>query len=132
VPLATPDVFRAADRLGLGRSAAELLELRERLREGLLPELLVNDLEPAARSLCPAIDPALEALRAAGADHAFVSGSGPTTIGLWWGGEEARTAALAAAEALRERFPAAVAAAPVGPDFAAVGAVRDNGAAHEQ
>lgn len=132
VPLSTPDVFREADRLGIGRSAQELVELRERLREGLLPELLVNDLEAAARSLCPAIDPALEALRAVGADHAFVSGSGPTTIGLWWGGEEARTAALDAAEALRARFPQAVAAAPVAADFAAVGAVRDNEAPHEQ
>ncbi len=132
VALSTPDVFREADRLGIGRSAEELVELRERMREGLLPELLVNDLEAAARSLCPAIDPALEALRAAGADHAFVSGSGPTTIGLWWGGEEARDAALRAAETLRGRFPGAIAAAPVGPDFAAVGAVRDNGATYEQ
>ncbi|MDW5594974.1 hypothetical protein VSS74_11535 [Conexibacter stalactiti] len=129
--LSTPEVFREADRLGIGRTAQELLELRERLREGLLPELLVNDLEPAARSLCPAIAPALEAARAAGADHAFVSGSGPTVIGLFWG-EQGERAARTGAERLRERFPGAVAARPVAPDFAAVGVVRDNGAAHEQ
>ncbi|HST41911.1 MAG TPA: hypothetical protein VLK58_20505 [Conexibacter sp.] len=143
--LATPEVFREADRLGIGRTAQELLELRERLRGALdaapvdasaaartlLPELLVNDLEPAARSLCPAIAPALEAARDAGADHAFVSGSGPTVIGLFWG-EEGERAARTGAERLRERFPGAVAARPVAPDFAAVGVVRDNGAAHEQ
>lgn len=129
--LPTPDVFREADRLGLGRSAQELLELRERLREGLLPELLVNDLEPAARSLRPSIGAALAAAREAGADHAFVSGSGPTVIGLWWG-ERGEEAAEAAAQALRGRFPGAVAARPVGAEFAGVGPVRDNGALNEQ
>lgn len=123
--LSTPDVFRAADRLGLGRPVEELVELRERLREGLLPELLVNDLEPAARSLCPSIEPALAAARAAGADRAFVSGSGPTVVGLFWGADGERRAE-AAAERLREAFPGAVAARPVAPGFAAVGAVRDN------
>ena len=46
--------------------------------------LLVNDLEPAAMSLCPDIEPALAAVREAAADHAFVSGSGPTVAGLFW------------------------------------------------
>ncbi|HEY4280612.1 MAG TPA: hypothetical protein VGM91_20505 [Conexibacter sp.] len=123
--LSTPAVFREADRLGLGRDAAELLELRERVREGLLPELVVNDLEPAARSLCPSIDVSLDAARAAGADHAFVSGSGPTVIGLWWG-RAAGAAAEAAAVALRDRFPGAVATHPVASDFAHVVPVRDN------
>lgn len=123
--LATPDVFRAADRLGVARDAAELLELRERVREGLLPELVVNDLEPAARSLCPAIEPALAAARAAGADQAIVSGSGPTVVGLFWG-EGGERRAAAAAERLRERFPGATAARPVAPDFASVVSVRDN------
>jgi 4-diphosphocytidyl-2-C-methyl-D-erythritol kinase len=126
--LSTPAVFKEADRLGIGRSAAELVELRERVREGLLPELVVNDLEAAARSLCPAIDAALGAARAAGADHAFVSGSGPTVIGLWWGEQEAALAAAhAAADELQERFPGAVAARPVGAGFARVVPVRDNG-----
>lgn len=123
--LSTPDVFRAADRLGVARDAAELLELRERVREGLLPELVVNDLEPAARSLCPAIEPALAAARGAGADQAIVSGSGPTVVGLFWGADGERRAA-AAAERLRERFPGATAARPVAPDFASVVSVRDN------
>ncbi|ADB53662.1 GHMP family kinase ATP-binding protein [Conexibacter woesei] len=123
--LSTPDVFREADRLGGGRDAADLLELRERVREGLLPELIVNDLEAAARSLCPAIEPALAAARAAGADQAIVSGSGPTVVGLYWG-EDGERRAAAAAEQLRERFPGATAARPVAPDFASVVVVRDN------
>ena len=48
-------------------------------------ERLHNDLQDAARSLCPAIDKALEATLAAGADHALVSGSGPTVLGVFVG-----------------------------------------------
>ena len=47
------------------------------------PELLVNDLEPAARSLRPEIGEALEQLREAGAPVALLSGSGPTAVGLF-------------------------------------------------
>jgi len=47
------------------------------------PELLVNDLEPAARSLRPGIGDALEELREAGAPVAILSGSGPTAVGLF-------------------------------------------------
>jgi 4-diphosphocytidyl-2-C-methyl-D-erythritol kinase len=89
--LSTADVFAEADRLGLGRSEAELDELAARLREaagaGASPldyaGLLANDLEPAARALRPEIGAALEALREAGAPLAFVSGSGPTAVGLF-------------------------------------------------
>lgn len=124
--LSTPDVFREADRLGIGRDAAELEALLERLRAGFAPELVANDLEAAARSLCPSIDEALAAARDAGADHALVSGSGPTVVGICWG-EDGLARAEAGAAALSERFPGAVAARPVGPQFAAVGRVRDNG-----
>jgi 4-diphosphocytidyl-2-C-methyl-D-erythritol kinase len=89
--LSTPAVFAEADRLGLGRSEAELAELAARLREaagaGASPlaytELLANDLEPAARSLRPEIGEALDALRDAGAPFAFLTGSGPTSVGLF-------------------------------------------------
>ena len=47
------------------------------------PDLLVNDLEPAARSLRPEIGTALDALREAGAPHALLTGSGPTAFGLF-------------------------------------------------
>ena len=98
--LGTGEVFGEADRLGLGRSAAELEELAGRLRivagagasPLAYPELLVNDLEPAARSLRPAIGEALDALRAAGAPHALLTGSGPTAFGLFESLADARRA----------------------------------------
>ena len=68
----------------------------------------VNDLEPAARSLCPQIGDALEAVREAGADEAFVCGSGPTVAGLCWSRAEA------VASAVRGLFPRATAVTPVG------------------
>jgi 4-diphosphocytidyl-2-C-methyl-D-erythritol kinase len=120
--LSTPDVFREADRLGLPRGADELAQRRAALEEALalgrLPPL-VNDLQPAARSLCPSIDDALAAARAAGADDALVSGSGPTFVGLFHGPGGA-SAAHAAASELQARFPRATAAHPVDAAFAAV------------
>lgn len=99
--LSTAAVFAEADRLGLGRGGAELEELATRLREVAgagasplsYPELLVNDLEPAALSLRPEIGGALEALRAAGAPKAILSGSGPTAVGLFPDLAAARAAA---------------------------------------
>jgi 4-diphosphocytidyl-2-C-methyl-D-erythritol kinase len=89
--LSTAAVFAKADRLGLGRGEDELAALAERLREVAgsgasplsYPELLVNDLEPAARSLRPGIGEALAELRRAGAAVAVLSGSGPTAVGLF-------------------------------------------------
>jgi 4-diphosphocytidyl-2-C-methyl-D-erythritol kinase len=115
--LSTADVFREADRLGLPRDAGALAERLAAVREGagagplgLARELLVNDLEPAARSLCPAIAEALEAARDAGADHAMVSGSGPTVLGLF----ADPAAAERAAHDLRDRRPAPIATTPMG------------------
>jgi 4-diphosphocytidyl-2-C-methyl-D-erythritol kinase len=129
--LATPDVFDEADRLGMPRTVADLAQRRAALEQALvagpaLPrELLVNDLEPAARSLCGAIDAALDAAIGAGADHALVSGSGPTVVGIFHGDGGAGRAAVAAA-ALSDRFPGAVAAEPVDAAFAAVRVMREN------
>lgn len=89
--LSTAAVFAEADRLGLGRDADELDRLAERLRAAAgagtsplsFPELLANDLEPAARSLRPDIGEALDALRGAGAPHVLLTGSGPTAFGLF-------------------------------------------------
>jgi 4-diphosphocytidyl-2-C-methyl-D-erythritol kinase len=99
--LATAEVFAEADRLGLGRPAGELEDLAGSLRSaagaGASPlafaALLENDLEPAARSLRPDVDRALGALRAAGAPHALLTGSGPTAFGLFHSLGEARAAA---------------------------------------
>ncbi len=102
--LSTAEVFAEADRLGLGRGSAELDDLSASLRQVAgagasplsYPELLVNDLEPAARSLRPEIGEALEQLREAGAPVALLSGSGPTAVGLF----ADRAAACAAAAAI--------------------------------
>jgi 4-diphosphocytidyl-2-C-methyl-D-erythritol kinase len=102
--LSTADVYREADRLELPRSpadlAARLAEVRASLGTepflspfGLPAELLVNDLEPAALHLLPAIAAELDRVRAAGADHAMVSGSGPTVLGLFADPAEAEAAA---------------------------------------
>lgn len=124
--LSTPDVYREADRLGLGRPLDELSGMAARVREllplegsaaapGSLPvELCVNDLQPAALSLAPQLGEVLDAAREAGADHAMVCGSGPTVIGLFLGpAAGARARAAGADDALRARFPRAVGASPV-------------------
>lgn len=106
--LATPSVYAEADRLGLGRPLDELGTLRSSWQE----HLGVNDLEPAARSLCGPIDEALAAIRSTGAEAAFVCGSGPTCAGLWWGADGGERA-KAAVKTLLPSFPEAAVAVPV-------------------
>jgi 4-diphosphocytidyl-2-C-methyl-D-erythritol kinase len=109
--LATADVYIRADVMGLPRTEAELSERLAAVAAhgGDLPdELVVNDLEPAARALCPAIDEALAAVRAAGADRALVCGSGPTVVGLFRRNDAARAAAVA----LGDRTPRPLLAEP--------------------
>jgi 4-diphosphocytidyl-2-C-methyl-D-erythritol kinase len=113
--LSTPEVYRAFDRLGVARSPAELERAAAAARAGEPPPP-VNDLEPAARALCPAIDPVLADVRAAGARAAMVSGSGPTVFGLF----DTPAAARVATTWLAERQPRAIAAEPVGPEFGQV------------
>ncbi len=120
--LATADVYREADRLSLPRESAEISARYEQLVAALAPgarlseELLVNDLQPAAVSLCPALSEALRAASAAGADQALVCGSGPTVAGLFWGADGAERAAAAATD-LAGRFPGTTCASPVGAEF---------------
>jgi 4-diphosphocytidyl-2-C-methyl-D-erythritol kinase len=125
--LSTAAVYAAADRLGLAHEASVLDERRAELRVALelgaaLPvegRLLHNDLQAASIDLCPEIEPALTQVREAGAEVAFVSGSGPTVIGLF-----ARANGLARAEraaaGLSGSEPAPLTATPVGPGFGAV------------
>jgi 4-diphosphocytidyl-2-C-methyl-D-erythritol kinase len=111
--LPTADVYAEFDRQGLPREATDL---GARLREvstaaaDLPDELIVNDLEPAARALCPDVDEALHTARSVGARHALVCGSGPTVIGLF---DDLRSARGAAAR-LSERTPRPLAVAPWG------------------
>lgn len=120
--LSTPEVYAELDRRGLGRSPAELADLERAVRDavgggGALPgELAVNDLQAAARALCPWIDGALEEVRLAGARRAMVSGSGPTVFGLFGDLQGARRAVAL----LAPRHPGAVAVEPVDAGFAAV------------
>jgi 4-diphosphocytidyl-2-C-methyl-D-erythritol kinase len=124
--LSTGAVYAQADRAGGARGSGELGELARRMLAALSggaqlppPELLHNDLQAAAVSLCPAIGRALEQAREAGADAALVSGSGPTVLGLFEG-DEGLARAQAAAKLLRGRTPAPLPARPVGAELASV------------
>ncbi|HLM30206.1 MAG TPA: 4-(cytidine 5'-diphospho)-2-C-methyl-D-erythritol kinase [Solirubrobacterales bacterium] len=114
--LATADVYKRADALGLGRDPRDLDGIAARLREaagsGASPleyaDLLANDLEQAAVSLRPRIAEAIAALEEVGAARAMVTGSGPTAFGLF----QDIVAADQAASALPPRFANAIVSAP--------------------
>jgi 4-diphosphocytidyl-2-C-methyl-D-erythritol kinase len=86
--LPTREVYAEADRLGIPRDALGLARSLTRIQAAITSETVLNhvhnDLQDAARSLCPAIDEVLEAAINAGADHALVSGSGPTVLALFF------------------------------------------------
>jgi 4-diphosphocytidyl-2-C-methyl-D-erythritol kinase len=118
--LPAAEVYAEADRLGLPRETLDLARALTRMQAALSAETILdhlhNDLQDAARSLCPAIDEGLEAVLAAGADHALVSGSGPTVLGVFAGsghGERARR--VCDSIAAEGRTPAPVLAQPAGP-----------------
>lgn len=107
--LSTAEVYAEADRLGLSRENSELASI------DALEHLGVNDLQPAALSLRPELEEPLAAIRATDADHALVSGSGPTSFGLFWG-PNAEQRAHESAQQLSRRFPGTVVAVPVDRD----------------
>jgi 4-diphosphocytidyl-2-C-methyl-D-erythritol kinase len=123
--LSTAAVYARADELGAPRAARELAILARELEVAFelsapVPaarELLHNDLQAAAISLCPSIEPALGQALDAGADVAFVSGSGPTVVGLFLRangpGRAQRAAAGLATERRSAGEPAAIWAVPV-------------------
>lgn len=109
--LSTAEVFREADRIGLVRSSDELAAGLQEVQAALpdLPDhLCVNELAPAALSLRPDLQHTLDDLTGRGADVALVSGSGPTTVGLFHDVDAARAAA--------DELPGALLARSVGPD----------------
>jgi len=135
VALSTAAVYAEADRLERARTHKQLEQRRAELAAALehgaaLPAdaaLLHNDLQAAAVSLCPQIDGALRQARAAGAELALLSGSGPTVLGLFGSTPPGHAAnagggglvlAQAAATSLAGRVPAAIYAAPVDGTFA--------------
>jgi 4-diphosphocytidyl-2-C-methyl-D-erythritol kinase len=130
--LSTAAVYARADELGIARTARELGETARELGVAFelsapVPdarELLHNDLQAAAISLCPPIEPALRQALDAGADAALVSGSGPTVVGLFLranGPERAQRAVDGlAAERRSAGEPAPICAVPVDAPFARV------------
>ena len=121
--LSTARVYATFDALGAGREDVELAELAERIRAseaagGLEAELRHNDLAAAALKACPSIADALEEVRAAEADLAMVSGSGPTVVGFF-DGPDGRVRAEAAHARLRGRHPQAQVAERVEESYAA-------------
>jgi 4-diphosphocytidyl-2-C-methyl-D-erythritol kinase len=106
VPLATKDVFAAFARAGAPKPAAafDAAALSGASVETALAALArgVNDLEPAAVALAPAVAQALAALGAtSGCRVARMSGSGATCFGLF----ASEGAAAAAARAIAQAHP---------------------------
>ena len=118
--LSAAAVYAEADRLGMPRERLDLARSLTRTQAALssatLLENVQNDLQGAARSLCPQIDEALEAARGVSCDAELVCGSGPTVLALFFGAEH-RERAAHGLDALRasRRSPAAILARPVGP-----------------
>lgn len=109
--LSTAAVYQEADRLGLARDTASLSDGLAEVQAGLpdLPDhLCINELQPAALSLRPDLEATLSTLENEGADVAMVSGSGPTTVGLFRDTERARLVA--------DAIDGALFAKPVGHD----------------
>lgn len=104
--LATADVYRTSDRLAsaltknrAGSTMRALSGLTQNRRD-LVPalrDLLINDLEPAARQLCPAVARISERLERVGARVVSMTGSGATVFGVF----DSEAAASDAAERLR-------------------------------
>jgi 4-diphosphocytidyl-2-C-methyl-D-erythritol kinase len=129
--LSTAEVYAEADRIGIVRNADNLEERHEMLVKAFelgsaLPadtSLLYNDLQASAVSLCPAIERTLLEAREAGAEIAFVSGSGPTVVALF-GRANGLSRAERAAAGLVGREPVALAAVSVDGNFARVQPLR--------
>ncbi len=102
ISLSTAEVYRATDALrGAltdGRPGSTMRAI-SRLRGETgdltlaLGDLLINDLEPAARRLCPPVARLIERLSELGAMGVSMSGSGATVFGVFASGELANQAA---------------------------------------
>ena len=124
--LSTAAVYAEADGWAGPRGYEALADRRRALRGALelsapvpaASELLENDLQQAAISLCPEIVRALEEAREAGAEIALVSGSGPTVVGLFPARQRARPGPARRGGPVASRLPAPVCATPVDASYA--------------
>ena len=95
--LATAEVFRQADRMGLPQpiapGEADELATRDWPDAQAVADALHNDLQQATLSLRPELSETIERLRGAGALGSQVSGSGPTIFGVFGEREAAEAAA---------------------------------------
>ncbi len=127
-PLATAAVYEAFDGSGAAltppeeghtiRALSELWRAPDAGSGAAVPKpsakpswerLLVNDLEPVACRLRPAIGPLLGAIREAGAPGAGMSGSGPTVFGVFETAADARRARERLADPVGVRIAVAAA-----------------------
>jgi 4-diphosphocytidyl-2-C-methyl-D-erythritol kinase len=85
VGLATGDVFKQADQMGLPRTQLDAADLHDLARQSaaVIAERLENDLQAATLHLRPELRQTIDRLLGAGALAAQVSGSGPTVFGLF-------------------------------------------------
>jgi 4-diphosphocytidyl-2-C-methyl-D-erythritol kinase len=104
--LATADVYRMADQLGVALTkhspgstmralsglTRENRDAAPALRDVLINDLLVNDLEPAARRLCPSLARIADRLDRLGARAVSMTGSGATVFGVFETEQSAREA----------------------------------------
>lgn len=124
--LSTAAVYEQADRMGLPRAAAELAdrygEIVSALNFGASAPpspLFENDLQRAALKLCPEIKRRLRLVDEAGADVTFLSGSGPTVVGLFLRANPLSRAERARA-ALAQCEPPPLVCGPVGVQASAI------------
>jgi len=103
--LSTPKVFAEAGEMGMRRSPSDVVQVLTQLEHAAqsgegwdLPDALLglNDLGPPAARMEPSVGEALDQARSAGADQAFVTGSGPTVVALFHGAAAADRAERAA------------------------------------
>jgi len=115
VAVSTPQVFAALDRRdNAGLPPMPRIFDFHGLRNWL--DATRNDLEPAARTLEPAVGHALAALERAGAGFARMSGSGATGFGLFETGNVAKRAAAELRGRHPDWFVAATRSIPSGAD----------------
>jgi len=102
IPLSTAEVYQAADALRSALTEPEpgsTMRAISRLRgetgdlAPALGDLLINDLEPAVRRLCPPVARLMKRLREVGAIGVSMSGSGSTVFGVFESGDRASRAA---------------------------------------